>query len=201
MKGLWKNNRFFFFPMVVRWPTGTQSTHLCNLLLHDSLYVLCECLYTVYHILLMKQDKKDMATQWFSWRTFWPRCPRRRWRGTCWRWSSSPWPGWGCTRPWCGHAALWSVWKLGRCHLWTQPRHRGSCCARTLHLLSSTSPERRLQNGPFCQKQTTREGRQGETDRRVEGGYRLLESRARCCARCGSSRVARSRSALVHHLL
>lgn len=153
--------------MIVCWPTETdypplQCTHTPLLACLVLVFVYCRyirpCLLHCHH-----EVEKDMAIQWFSWRTSWPCCPRQRWRGTCWRWNSSPWPGWGCTRPWCGHAALWSAWRLGRCHLWTRPRHRGSCCARTLHLLSSTSPERRLQIGPFCQKQTTREGRQSET--------------------------------------
>lgn len=111
-----------------------------------------------------------MAIQWFSWRTSGPRCPHRRWRGTCWRWSSSPWPGWGCTRPWCVHAALWSAWRLGRCHLWTRPPHRGFGCARTLHPPSSAGPGRRLQSAPFCQKkkQSTRD-REAAWDGRQRG--------------------------------
>lgn len=114
-------------------------------------------------------QKKDMATQWFSWRTSWPRCPRRRWRAICWRWSSSPGLEWGCTRPWCAHAALWSAWRLERSHLWTRPLHRGSDCAPNPHLQNSTSLEPRLQSGPFCQKQATREWRREERRLRFSG--------------------------------
>lgn len=114
-----------------------------------------------------KKKKKDMAIPWFSLRTSWPRCPPQRWRETCWRWSSSPWPGWGCTGPWCVHAALWSAWRLGRCHLWTRPPHRGFGCGRSLHPPSSASPGHRPRIGPFCSRQTTREGRQRETGGRT----------------------------------
>lgn len=136
-----------------------------------------------------------MATQWFSWRTSGQRCPRRRWRGTCWRWSSSPWRGSGCIRPWCVPAALWSAWRLGRCHLWTRWLHRGSCCAPTLRPRSSTSPERRLRTGPFCQSKEPH-GREEE-----ERKWRLYSPKAGRGAALGgdATRGEILNSFLVHH--
>lgn len=156
--------------------------------------------FTLYPPHFHDQAEKDMATQWFSWRTSWQRCPHQGWRGTCWRWSSSPWPGWGCTRPWCGHAALWSAWKPGRCHLWTRPPHRGYGCARTLHPLSSTDPERRLQTGPFCQKARPHAG--GETVWDVvrgKEGCTVVSWKAGCDAgaRCEMT-ISFSPSSLLH---
>lgn len=120
----------------------------------------CLCVYNralfLWCLFFYRFTQKDMATQWSSWRIFEQRYPRQRWRVICWLWSNSGVRGWGCTGPWCGLAGLWSAWRQARCHLWTPPLHRGSCCVPSLRVppLVPKAQERHLQTEPFCRKPT-----------------------------------------------